>query len=60
MGFMIKGGVIFCATIGKIVGTRSPKNPELTLIFTAAEQVVVHVHGFGFELELSHWMGDLR
>ena len=50
MGLMIKGGVIFCAIIGNIVGTRSAKEPELALSFTAAESVVLHVHCFGFEL----------
>ena len=48
MGLMIKGGVVFCAIIGKTVGTRSPKITELTLIFTSEEPVVLHVHGFGF------------
>ena len=51
MGLMIKGGGDFCAIIGKIVGTRSPKERELTLSFTAAEPVVLHVHGFGFALD---------
>ena len=39
--------MVFGAIIGKIVGTRSPKEPELALIFAAAELVVLHVHGFG-------------
>ena len=51
MGLVIKGGGDFCAIIGKIVGTRSPPKPELTLSFMAAEPVVLHVHGFGFELD---------
>ena len=51
MGFMIMGGVIFCAIIGKIFGTRRSKELELTLSFTAAEPVVLYVHGFGFELD---------
>ena len=42
---------VFCSTIGKIVGTRIPKEPELKLSFTAAEPVVLHVHGFGFALD---------
>ena len=42
--------MLFCAIIGKIVGTRIPKEPELNLSFTAAEPVVLHVHGFGFSL----------
>ena len=51
MNLMIKGVVVSCATIGKIVGTRGPKDPELTLSFTVAEPVVPHVHGFGFALD---------
>ena len=43
--------MIFCAIIGKIVGTRRPKEPELTLSFTVAEPVVLHVNGFGFSLD---------
>ena len=43
--------MVFCAIIGKIVGTRSPKEPELTRSFAAAEPVVLHVHGFGFALD---------
>ena len=43
--------MIFCAIIGNIVGTRSPKKPGLTLSFTAAEPVVLHVNGFGFALD---------
>ena len=50
MALMIKGGVIFCAIVGKIVGTRIPKELELTLSFTAAEPVLMHVYGFGFAL----------
>ena len=46
-----KRGDYFCAIIGKIVGTKSPKEPELTLRFTAVESVVLHVHGFGFALD---------
>ena len=41
----------FCDIISKIVGIRSPKEPELTLSFTSAEPVVLHVHGFGFALD---------
>ena len=51
MGFMIKGGVIFGAIIGKIIGIRSPKEPELALSFTATEPVVLHVYGFGLTLD---------
>ena len=43
--------MIFCAIIGKIVGTRRPKEPELTLSFTVAEPVILHLHGFGFALD---------
>ena len=43
--------MIFGAIIGTIVGTRSPKKPELVLSFTAAESVVWHVHGFGLTLD---------
>ena len=46
MGFMVQGGMIFCAVIGKIVRARSPKEAELTLSFMSAEPVVLHVHGF--------------
>ena len=48
---MIKGGVIFGAIIVKIVGTRSPKEPELTLSFATVEPVVLRVHGFGITLD---------
>ena len=48
MGLMIKGGVIFCVIIGKIVGTRSPKKTEFTLRFMAANPVVLDVDGFWF------------
>ena len=51
MGFMIKEGVVFCAIVGKIVGTRSPEKPELALCFTEAEPVVLHVYGFDFTLD---------
>ena len=51
MGFMIEGGVIFCAIIGNIVGTRIQKEPESTLRFMVAEPVILHVHGFGFALD---------
>ena len=44
-------GVIFVAKIGKIVCTSSPKEPELALIFVAAEPVVLHLHGFGLTLD---------
>ena len=50
MGLMIKWGAIFGAIIGNIVGTRSPKGPELALRFAAAEPVVLYVHGFGITL----------
>ena len=43
--------MVFCAIIGKIVGTRIPKEPELTLSCTEAEPVVLYVHGFGFALD---------
>ena len=43
--------MIFCAIIGNIVGTRVPKEPELTLSFTVAEPVILHLHGFGFALD---------
>ena len=46
MGFMVKGGVIFCAIVCNIFRSRIPKELELTLIFAAAETVVLHVHGF--------------
>ena len=48
---MIKGGVIFGAIIGKIIGTRSLKEPELALSFTAAEPVVLYVHDFSLTLD---------
>ena len=51
MGFIIKGGVVFCAIIGHIVGTRIPKEPELALSFAEADPVVLHVHGFGLLLD---------
>ena len=51
MGLMIKGGGIFCAIIGKMLGTRNPKKTELPLSFMAAEPVVLRVHGFGFALD---------
>ena len=43
--------MIFGAIIGNIVGTRSPKEPELALSFASAEPVVLHVHGFGLTLD---------
>ena len=70
MGFMIKGGMIFCDVVGKIVRSRNPKEQELTLSFASAEPVVLHLHIFVLRwimvlldtptaVELSHWMGDL-
>ena len=50
MGLMIKAGVVFGAIIRKIIGTRSPKEPELTLIFAAAEPLVLYFRGFGLTL----------
>ena len=43
--------MIFGATIGKIIGTRTPKELELALSFAAAEPVVLHVHGFVLTLD---------
>ena len=47
---MVKKGVISGVLIGKIVRARSPKETELTLSFATAKPVVLHVHGFGLEL----------
>ena len=46
MGFMVKGGMVFCAVVGKIVRARSSKEAELNLRFAAAEPLVLHVCSF--------------
>ena len=43
---MVKGRMIFCAVVGKIVRARIQKEAEFTLSFAAAEPVVLYVHGF--------------
>ena len=43
---MVKGGVVFCAVVGKIVRARIPKKAEFTLSFPEAEPVVLNIHGF--------------
>ena len=48
MGKVVHGGVIFCGIVQHVELACGPEELELSLRFSAAEPVEVHVHVLGF------------